>query len=287
MTLDPRGPGAPFDSLIDAPPEPGDALPPEFEAIYGGTWNIPPAREDRPYVYINFATSRDGRVSFSVPGHAGGGDVTGFNAHDRWLMGLLRARADAILMGDNTLRTEPQHLWTPGHIFPDDVDAFDELHAQEKRRTPALIVFLSLKGDVPFDAAIFGADVEVVIATTRLGAEAAQGLRSVTARVDVVELGEDVVDIVRLMTTLRSDYGIERLLCEGGPRVYGSLLAAGQVDDEFVTLCPIVIGDSPDGAHCPSLIEGVRFAPGRAPQSHVLGLRRAGHHLFLRSRYEF
>jgi len=286
MTLDPRGPGAPFESLIDAPPGSGDALPPEFEAIYGGTWSIPPAG-DRPYVYINFATSRDGRVSFSVPGHAGGGDVTGFDAHDRWLMGLLRARADAILMGDNTLRTEPTHLWTPGHIFPDDKEAFAELHNLEKRRSPTLLVFLSLKGDLPPDAAVFGADVDVVIATTRLGAETARNLKPAAAKVEVLELGDDGVDIVRLMTMLRSDYGIERLLCEGGPRVYGSLLAAGQVDDEFITLCPIMIGDSPDGPHCPSLIEGVRFAPGRAPQSHITGLRRSDNHLFLRSRYAF
>jgi len=286
MTLDPRGPGAPFDSLIDGLPGAGDALPPEFEAIYGGTWSIPPAGY-RPYVYINFATSRDGRVSFSVPGHAGGGDVTGFNAHDRWLMGLLRARADAILMGDNTLRTEPTHLWTPGHIFPDDKEAFAELHNLEKRRSPTLLVFLSLKGDLPPDAAVFGADVDVVIATTRLGAETARNLKPAAAKVEVLELGDDGVDIVRLMTMLRSDYGIERLLCEGGPRVYGSLLAAGQVDDEFITLCPIMIGDSPDGPHCPSLIEGVRFAPGRAPQSHIAGLRRSDNHLFLRSRYAF
>ena len=286
MTLDPRGPDAPFESLIDDSPEGGAALPPEFEAIYGGAWNIPPAG-DRPYVYINLATSRDGRVSFSVPGHAGGGDVTGFNAHDRWLMGLLRARADAILMGDNTLRTEPEHLWTPGHIFPEDAASFDELHDQEKRRSPTLLVFLSLKGDLPSDAAVFSEDVDVVLATTRLGAETAHTLKFRTAKVDVVELGDDQVDIARLMKMLRSDYGVERLLCEGGPRVYRSLLAAGQVDDEFITLCPIVIGNSPDGPHCPSLVEGVRFAPGEAPQSHVLGLRRAGHHLFLSSRYVF
>ncbi|MBA2272452.1 MAG: RibD family protein [Actinobacteria bacterium] len=287
MTLDPAGPGAPFESLIETPPEAGAALPPEFKAIFGGPWTIPPAGGDRPYVYINFATSRDGRVSFSMPGHSGGGDVTGFNAHDRWLMGLLRARADAILMGDNTLRTEPEHLWTPGHIFPEDEDAFNELHAAEKRRSPTLLVFLSLKGDIPSDAAVFGEDVEVVIATTHLGAETAHKLKSATAQVDVLELGDDGVDIVRLMTMLRSDYGVERLLCEGGPRVYGSLLAAGQVDDEFIALCPIMIGDSPDGPHCPSLVEGVRFAPGRAPQSRIVGLRRADNHLFLRSRYLF
>jgi riboflavin biosynthesis pyrimidine reductase len=87
------------------------------------------------------------------------------------------------------------------------------------------------------------------------------------------------------MATLRSDFRVERLLCEGGPRVYGSLLAAGQVDDEFITLCPIMIGNSHEGPHCPSLVEGVRFAPGDAPRSRILTLSRAEDHLFLRSRY--
>ncbi|MDQ3767420.1 MAG: dihydrofolate reductase family protein, partial [Actinomycetota bacterium] len=156
---------------------------------------------------------------------------------------------------------------------------------QEKRRSPSLLVFLSLKGDLPPDAAVFGEEVDIVIATTRVGAETANALKSVTAKVDVLELGDDGVDVVRLMTVLRADYGVERLLCEGGPRVYGSLLAAGQVDDEFITLSPIMIGNAPNGPHCPSLVEGVRFAPGKAPQSRILALRRAEHHLFLRSRY--
>jgi riboflavin biosynthesis pyrimidine reductase len=39
-------------------------------------------------------------------------------------MGLLRARADAILVGDNTLRAETEHLWTAAAIFPDDAAAF-------------------------------------------------------------------------------------------------------------------------------------------------------------------
>ena len=284
MTPNPNGPGAPFESLIETSPEAGAALPPEFEAIYGGRWSIPPAG-DRPHVYMNFATSRDGRVSFSSPGQSSGGDVTGFNAHDRWLMGLLRARADAILMGDNTLRTEPDHLWSPGHIFPGDESAFDQLHAHEERRTPTLLVLLSLKGDIPSDAAVFDADADVVVATTRLGAGTARSLNARTARVEVLELGEDKVDVARMMSSLRSDYGVERLLCEGGPRVYGSLLAAGQVDEEFITLCPVMIGNSPEVPHRPSLIEGVSFAPGKAPQAQILTLRRAGNYLFLRSRY--
>jgi riboflavin biosynthesis pyrimidine reductase len=79
--------------------------------------------------------------------------------------------------------------------------------------------------------------------------------------------------------------GVRTLVCEGGPRVYGSLLAAGVELDEFLTLSPLVLGDDEIGPKRPSLVEGVRFAPGAAPRSRLLSVRRGGDHLYLRSRY--
>ena len=113
----------PFTLLFDDEPKDDTALPENLRTIYGGDWLLPEV-DGRPYTYANFALSRDGRVSFNEPGHVGGGDVSGFNAHDKWLMGLLRARADAVVVGDNTLRLEPDHLWTCEYIFPDTEQQF-------------------------------------------------------------------------------------------------------------------------------------------------------------------
>lgn len=281
------GPGAPFEVLVQESDEEGIRLPEPHAETYGGPWAIPAPKRSRPYVYINFATSRDGRVSFSEPGHAGGGDVSGFNPHDQWLMALLRARADAIMVGDNTLKLEPDHEWTPEYMWQGDGTAFEELRRSEGWRSSPLQVFLSLDGDLPHDAAVWNRDVDVVVATTERGAATAHSLPTKSADVHVLALGEDSVDVAALMAVLRRDYDIRTLLCEGGPRAYGSLLAAGQVDDEFVTLCPKVIGNSAEGAHRPSLIEGVRFPAGEAPESRIISLRRVGNHLFLRSRYCF
>jgi hypothetical protein len=64
------------------------------------------------------------------------------------------------------------------------------------------------------------------------------------------------------------------------------MLAAGQIDEEFLTLSPVMIGNRPPGPARPrpSLVEGVAFAPGAAPIMRPVSLRRAGDHLFLRSR---
>jgi hypothetical protein len=98
-------------------------LPEAFRRAYGGDWLFD-APTDRPYMYSNFVQSRDGRISFGIPGQSGGGEVSNFNVHDQWIMGLLRARADAVIVGDVTLKIEPDHIWTHQYICPRET-AFD------------------------------------------------------------------------------------------------------------------------------------------------------------------
>ena len=264
----------------------GDDLPDPFRAVYGGDWVLP---EDRRYVYVNFVTARDGRVSFADPGHAGGGDVSGFDAHDQWLMALLRSRADAVMMGDGTLASEPDHLWTAAHICPSDADAFAALRRDESRRAVPLTVFVSLTGELPWDAAVFAdPSASTVIATTNSGARAVErAAPSPAGDLEVLSLGEDEVGIRELADTLETRFGVQRLLCEGGPRLYGALLRSRLGHDEFVTLSPVVIGDDAGAGNPrrPSIVEGVRFGADEAPRSRLLSVRRAGDHLFLRSRY--
>ncbi|MFN8221913.1 MAG: dihydrofolate reductase family protein [Gaiellales bacterium] len=285
--VEPRGPGAPFTCLFDLADDEGSPLPDAFRAVYGVSWRLP-APASRPYVYVNFVVSRDGRVSFAEPGHASGAVVAGFDGHDRWLMALLRARADAILMGDNTLRIEPDHVWSAEFLWPADAAAFAALRRVEGRLPLPLQVFLSLEGDVDVaSASIFGvADAHIVLATTARGAARVAGALPAAARVDVLELGERQVDVRRLLAVLASDYGVGTVLCEGGPRAYGSVLAAECLDDEFLTLSPVVVGSSPEAPR-PGLVEGVAFPASRHPLSRPLSLHRAGDMLYLRSRYVF
>jgi riboflavin biosynthesis pyrimidine reductase len=150
----------------------------------------------------------------------------------------------------------------------------------EGRAEAPLQVFLSLTGDLPRDAAVFGRPgVQIVVATTAAGVDAARDTGAT-----VLALGDDAVDVRALLVALRG-FGVSTLLCEGGPRVYASLLDARVPLDEFLTLSPLVLGDGAHGAARPSLVEGVRFAPGSAPRSRLLSVRRGGDHLYLRSRY--
>jgi riboflavin biosynthesis pyrimidine reductase len=260
-------------------------LPEAFRRAYGGDWLFD-APTDRPYMYSNFVQSRDGRISFGIPGQSGGGEVSNFNVHDQWIMGLLRARADAVIVGDVTLKIEPDHIWTHQYICPRET-AFDDLRISFGVASNPLQTFLSLEGEFDPSLPVFArADLHIVIFTTARGRDRAQNLDGVAAKVDLPEVGIDRVDLNRVMQVLYQDYKVKTLLCEGGPRVYGSFVAAKLIDEEFLTLSPVVIGQNAERSR-PGLIEGVAFTPESAPRSIPISIKRAGDYLFLRSKLEY
>jgi hypothetical protein len=91
-------------------------LPPKLSSLYGA-FRLPVPRSG-PLVFSNFVSTLDGVVSLQVKGHSGGGDISGFSGQDRMVMGLLRAAADAVIVGSGTLAADPEHLWTPQAICP-------------------------------------------------------------------------------------------------------------------------------------------------------------------------
>ena len=102
-------------------------LPEELRILYGGDLRFPSHR-DRPYVIGNFVSTLDGVVSFEIPGKSGGGDISGFNEADRFIMGLLRASADAVIVGAGTLReVAPGHLWLAEHVYPEAKSAMRDI----------------------------------------------------------------------------------------------------------------------------------------------------------------
>ncbi|MEY3029611.1 MAG: hypothetical protein RL198_1008 [Actinomycetota bacterium] len=274
------GPGSNFELLFDAETAvSGSGLPAELAQIFGGDWVIPDSR--KPYSYSNFVMSHDGRVSFNVAGHEGGGDVSDFNAHDQWLMALTRSRADAVVVGANTLRTEFEHEWTAEYIFPSEAEAFAEFRRLEERAARPIQVIVTRSGEVRSNAAIFGdPNHRVLIATTGVGA--ARLRAESIGNAQILEVGDEDVDLANLYRKLHADFSVQTVLCEGGPRLYASLIQAGQLDEEFLTLSPVVIGTNSDEPR-PGLIEGLALSPGNTYRARPIALRRAGDHLFLRS----
>lgn len=281
--IDVHGPGEPFTTLFDEQAHNGAMLPHPFQGVYGA-WPLPAPRQDRPFTYVNFVMSHDGRVSFNEPGHLGGGDISRRDPHDRWLMGLLRARADAVLVGGTSIAAAGNHVWTPDAVFPEDNAAFRALREQEDRAPVPLLVVLTRSGTVPQHApALDNPSLPVLVATTTHGMQYARGILGERHWVRYFTTGA-ALDQHAVMHHLRLE-GIRTLLSEAGPQLYASLLRDNLIDDAFVTISPIMVGEDNDRRR-PSLIEGVAFDVRQPPELRLLSVHRHGSYLYLHSRYK-
>lgn len=258
----------------------GGNLPASIEARYGGPLTIP-LRSGRPTVVANFVTTLDGVVSYNTPEAAGGGEISGFFEPDRFVMGTLRALADAVLIGAGTLRAAPAERWTPDFIHPPSADAFTSLRRQLGLASQPATVVVSGSGSLDLDhPGLADSSVVVVILTTAAGADRL-ARRPIPANVDVRDIG-DRIEPRAVLSTLGAD-GAELVLCEGGPHLFGDLLRADLVDELFLTVAPQLAGRSGDTPRL-SLIEGLAFDVAGAPWADLVDLRRAGNHLFTRYR---
>ena len=85
---------------------------------------------------------------------------------------------------------------------------------------------------------------------------------------------------MRPSTALR-ERGYRSICSEAGPHVFGSLVAAGLVDELFLTVSPLLAGRSDLGQRL-GLVEATELLPERRDPVRLLSVRRDGAHLFLR-----
>jgi hypothetical protein len=106
------------------------ALPQGLSELYDGDLHFPTSPAARPFVIANFVSTLDGVVSYEIKGKSGGSTISGSDPADRFIMGLLRASADAIVVGAGTLRdVGAKSLWTPEDVYPNAKHLYAEYRA--------------------------------------------------------------------------------------------------------------------------------------------------------------
>jgi riboflavin biosynthesis pyrimidine reductase len=182
-------------------------------------------RSEAPTVRVNFVTSVDGAVE--VDGYSAG--LSG--PADKRVFGILRKVCDALLVGAGTLRhegygpvrlDEPRRAWRRAHDLP---------------VAPTLVVVSSSLDLDPAAPVFTEAPARPVVLTTT-AASAPAGLDRVA---DVVRAGERTLDITAGLAALR-ERGLDQILCEGGPHLFGTLTAADLVDELCLTVSPLLTG---------------------------------------------
>jgi riboflavin biosynthesis pyrimidine reductase len=257
-------------------------LPPRLARLYGALRM--PRAASRPYVYSNFVSSLDGVVSLNVARHASGGDISGFSAADRMVMGVLRACADAIVIGTGTLAADRTHVWTPAAIFPSLAGEFARTREALGLAPVPRNVVVSGSGRVDLALPIFASgEVPATIITTGAGA-ARIARRRAPPGLDVrVARGRPGGALTprAILEAVRRACGARRILVEGGPTLLGDFYAARLVDEQFLTLAPQFVGRAAGDPRL-SLAMGHLFAPGHGRWGELCDVRRGGDLLFLR-----
>ena len=200
--------------------------------------------EDEQRLALNMIASVDGRIAVAGRSATLGGPA------DRALFHALRARADAVVVAAGTVRTERY-----GPIIR-DLDVRDRREREGLTAQPiAVIVSRTLDLD-PSLPLLADRSSHVVILTPAAGdvpycRARVDYIRSATLRAGLAELG--------------AAHGAHLLLCEGGPTLNGSLAAESLIDELFLSISPMLVGDVPGAG---SLLHG-----GAPPSPLALDLR--------------
>jgi riboflavin biosynthesis pyrimidine reductase len=260
---------SPLEVLYEAAGLPRFELPEPLAELYGGSLGF-----EEPRLFANFIATADGVVAIpSLP--QSNKLIAAGSLADRFVMGLLRACADAVVVGSGTVLASPGGLWTAAQAFPDAAEDYAELRRRLGRPPDVEAVVLSASGLIDPAHPVFARGA--IVLTTDDGAAF---LEDRIPREQVVSLGPGpFLDAAAAVGLLR-DRGHRLILSEGGPRVFGSLLAAGLVDELFLTVSPLLTGRL--GGERLALVEQADLVPGGPLELRVLGVRREGDHLFLR-----
>jgi 2,5-diamino-6-(ribosylamino)-4(3H)-pyrimidinone 5'-phosphate reductase len=153
------------------------------------------------------------------------------------LLHKTRAEYDAIMVGSNTIRIDNSFLTV--RLVPG--------------KSPLRVIPCS-NADIPLSANVLGPDAPTLVAVS----ESAPDERVAAIRkkgVAVVASGKDRVDLPVLMEILYRDFGVKKLMIEGGPTLNWHMLHHQLVDEIRLIHLPFIVG----GADTPSLVGGMHI----------------------------
>ncbi len=197
----------------------------------------------RPYVIMNMAMSVDGKVSSIAR------EPTTFTSReDKRLLVKLRARCDALVTGANTVRIEhaTMGVWD---------SKLRQARVRRGQREHPLRVIISGRLHLDPSLPVFQKQISPLLIVCCESAPKSRRLR-LGCLGKLIVCGKHEVDVGRLISILANDYGVQIILCEGGPTVNDAFFRAKAVDELYLTLCSRIVG----GKTAPTLAEGIGVA---------------------------
>ena len=182
-----------------------------------------------PYLVANFALTWDGRISTRTL------TPSDFSSkRDKRRLLEIRATGDALLVGKGTLQKENMAMGLPAR----------ELREERLKRGQApypMRVIVSNSGRIDPELQTFQKTFSpILVYSTARMPKRTQAALSPAATLHLTS--EKRVDLSVMLRRLRTEYGVKRVVCEGGAQLLRSLLELDLVDELHTTFCPVLFG---------------------------------------------
>ena len=196
----------------------------------------------KPFVFINVASSVDGKISDESRRQLRISCEEDFERVDR-----LRAESDAIMVGIGTVLADDPRLTVKS----------EELRRKRVEKglpeNPVRVVVDS-RCRIPLDAKVLSDDAETVVAVAKVADR--EKVERLKQKAKVVVFGESRVDLTALMKYLH-EMGVRRVMVEGGATLNYGLFKEGLVDEIYIYYGNMIIG----GTNAPTVVDGSSFNP--------------------------
>ncbi|WFN36055.1 dihydrofolate reductase family protein [Methanomicrobium antiquum] len=190
----------------------------------------------KPHVMIMSEITVDGKLTLKKG--ASSKILMKYMSHETdILLHKTRAEYDAIMVGSNTIKIDNSFL-TVRYVEGEN----------------PIRVIPNSSADIPLNSNVLGKDAKTIIAVGKAApAEKIEALEEKGA--DVIISGEERVDFTYLMNILAREYGVKKLMVEGGPTLNYYMLQDRLVDEVRLIHLPFIVG----GADTPSLVGGMHI----------------------------
>ncbi len=196
-----------------------------------------------PFVFVNMAMTADGKIATANRAvHSFG------SKRDLAHLYELRVTADAVLCGARTVEISETILGNGGEKF----------HKQRLKNGLAefpLRIIVSGSGSIDPAAKIFQKRFSPIIILTTERASARKLAQLYKLADEVKICGQTEINLPATLRWLRKEFGVKRLLCEGGGEVNEAFFRKDLVDEICLTICPKIFG----GRNAPTIADGLGF----------------------------
>src|SRR3982751_231744 len=185
---------------------------------------------NRPFVIATFAITADGKVTTKNFGPV---DFT--SREDKLHLFRQRALADAVLLGHTSLERDNVRLGLPADL--------QEPRIKRGQSRSPLRVIASNKGRIDERLKIFQSDISpIIIFSTKRMPRKTQ--KTLAKKAELHLRDAEHVDLAAMLETLRNQYSVRTLACEGGPTLFRALLQQDLIDQLNLTIAPYMFGGS-------------------------------------------